>query len=269
MSPLFILSSQALVVFGGVAALAILLRKQLPARWSSWFWGGLAWIASQVLRMPLLIGLTLLFQQTGLIPANTDKTLVFLINLVILAGTSGPFEEIARYVVLKRAARQTRGWREAIMFGAGHGSVEALLLIGFGTLQSIILLLSADLVLTQSSALPAEQLAQARAQIDALRNLGPSAYLGGIERAFAICLHIALGVLVTRAVEFGQRRWLALAIVAHIAFNALAMIALRYGGVWAAEGALAIVAVAALAWVFKTRRTYNDATAPEIGAPFA
>jgi hypothetical protein len=48
------------------------------------------------------------------------------------------------------------------MFGAGHGSVEALLLIGFGMLQAITMLLTADVVLSQSAALPAEQVAQIR-----------------------------------------------------------------------------------------------------------
>lgn len=254
MQPFFFLALQALLVMGGALALALICRKRLPALWSSWLWGGGAWIASQLLRMPLLIGLTLLFQRVSPSPADVDPNQVFWVNLVILAGTSGPFEELARYFILKRAARKTRGWREAIMFGAGHGGVEAMLLIGFGALQSIVLLLTADTVLAQRAAIPAEQLVAIEAQIKAVREVGPMVFVGVIERAFAICFHIALAVMVTYAAEFGKRRWLIAAILAHIGLNAAALIGQHYGGVWAAEAVVAIAGIAALSWTWAQKR---------------
>jgi uncharacterized membrane protein YhfC len=248
-----------LAVVSGVAVLAVLLRRKLPASWASWWWGGLAWIASQVLRMPLLIGLTALFSRIGPSPDAVDPAQVFWINLVILAGTSGPFEEIARYVVLKTAAKRTRDWREAVMFGAGHGGIEAVLLIGFAALQSIVLVLTADQVLTQLGALPVEQQALVRGQIDAARAAGPETLIGALERAFAICLHVGLGVMVTRAVVHNKRAWLLIAIVVHIAANALTVIAQRFGGVWAAEATIAVIALAALVWVIRVRPRFGPA----------
>lgn len=259
MGPLVWIAALLVLVLGGVVALAVVLRRVLPASWASWWWGGLAWIASQALRMPLLIGLTALFSALGPEPGAVNEAQIFWVNLVILAGTSGPFEEISRYAVLKLAAKKTRDWREAVMFGAGHGGIEAVLLIGFSALQSIALLLTADVVLGQLSALPAEQQTLVRAQIDAVRAAGPMTLVGALERVFAVCLHIGLGVMVTRAVVHGKRAWLLIAIGVHIAANALTLIAQHFGGIWAAEAVIALIALGALLWVVRIRPRFGVA----------
>jgi uncharacterized membrane protein YhfC len=253
MTALFFIILQFVLVAGGVLLSAVLLRRKLPARYASWGWGALAWVSSQVLRMPLLIGLTALFQYTSLFPADADRTIVFWVNLIVLAGTSGPFEEIARYCVLTFGAKRTRGWREGVMFGAGHGGIEAVLLIGAACVSSLVLLTLGDTILAQQAALPAEQLAAVQAQIETARSAGPLVLVGVFERVFAMLFHIGMSVLVLRAVETGAKRWLALAIALHIGFNALAVIAQQYAGVAAAEAVIFLGGIGALIWTLRQR----------------
>jgi hypothetical protein len=63
-------------------------------------------------------------------------------------------------------------------------------------------------------------------------------FVGVLEGAFAICFHIALGVMVTRAVAARD--------VLHIAFNAIAVTAQRLGGVFAAEAVIGVGGVTTL-----------------------
>src|SRR5690606_30609338 len=66
--------------------------------------------------------------------------------------------------------------------------------------------------------------------------------LGGMERAFAICLHMALAVVVLKAVVARRLRWLVAAIAAHAVANASAAVTLQWYGPVAAELLLLVFA---------------------------
>lgn len=236
-----ILATQSVVVVGGVLALSVWLRRRLDTRWSTWGWGALSFVGSQAVRLPLLIGVTIAAQSSF---PDADPELVFWINLAVLCLTSGLFEESARYVVLRWVARKARSWNEAVMFGAGHGGSEAIIVVVLGAINVAVLLVMGDALLAQMEAAAPEQAAALRAQIDTVRTLPwLNAVLTIWERVMAVALHIALSTLVMRAVREG--RWLpwAVAVLWHAGFNAIALIALRYGGAVAAEGALTVASV--------------------------
>ena len=166
------------------------------------------------------------------------------------ALAAGVFEELGRvcgFALLRRIDRGPDGTGRALGAGVGHGCAEAVVVVGFGMVTSIVLSITvvnagaADSVLSQ---LP-EALRGAYAQrLDALVATPAPLYLLGIgERAVAIVLHIALSVLVWMAFSGRIGRWWILgAVLAHALCDAGA--ALYQGG--------AISVLAAEGWVLLT-----------------
>jgi len=98
-------------------------------------WGGLTFLVAQALRLPALTLLTFAARSTGL---ALDAEGEFALNLAVLSLSAGLFEEFSRYGVMRWGASHVREPREATMFGAGHGGVEAILLVGIGSLSNLL-----------------------------------------------------------------------------------------------------------------------------------
>lgn len=252
MSSILLFAAQAIVVFAGVIALAIVLHRRLPAPWRAWVWGALTFVASQVARLPILIGLTVLSQMLGLDFGQEGN---FWFNAAVLSFSAGLFEEMARYVVLRFLARDVRGWNGAVMFGAGHGGIEAILIVGIGSgIVNSYLLLNADVLLAQTRAAAPAAADQLQAQIEALRGVSAGIIAASlIERVFAIMLHIGLSVMVMRAVEGDGFKWVLAAIAIHAAANFAAVTAQRFGGIVVAEVIVAVFGLAVLAFTLSQR----------------
>lgn len=245
-------AAQAALVFAGVIALAIALHRRLPAPWRAWVWGALAFVASQAVRLPLLIGLTVISQTLGWDFGQEGN---FWSNVVILSFSAGLFEETARYLVLRVLARDVRGWTHAVMFGAGHGGIEAILIVGIGSgVTNLYLLANADLLLAQTRALAPAQADALAAQLAALRGVDAGLIAASlIERVFAIMLHIGLSVMVMRAVEGGGFKWVLVAMAIHALANFAAVTAQRFGGVIAAEVVVGVLGLAMLMYTLSQR----------------
>jgi uncharacterized membrane protein YhfC len=251
LSPILLFAVQALLVCAGVIALAIWLHRRLPAPWRAWIWGALTFVASQVVRLPILIGLTALSQTLGL---NFGQEGNFWFNAVVLSFSAGLFEETARYLVLRFLAKDVRGWNDAVMFGAGHGGIEAILIVGGSALSNLFLLANADALLTQTRAAAPAQADALAAQIEALRGVGAGLIAASlIERVFALMLHIGLTVMVMRAVEGGGVKWWLAAIAVHGLANLAALTAQRLGGIVAAEAVVGVFGLAMLAFTLRQR----------------
>jgi uncharacterized membrane protein YhfC len=256
-----LLTGQTLMVVLGVLLLGWWLHWQRAARPSTWGWGALAFVASQAVRLPLLIGITI---AAGPYFTDLDPEIAFWINFAILTTTSGLFEETARYVVLRYAARDARRWRDGVMFGAGHGGIEAILIFGFGLFSSLTLLLTGDALVAQLQATAPDQVGALQAQIDTVRNLEPWTLLLGIwERVLAITLHIALSLLVLRTVRDRHWIWWLVAAVWHAAFNGTALLVVRYAGIWQAEAALTLLSALSVYVIVRTRRDDGTPVADE------
>lgn len=224
--PTILLTLQAVIVLLGPVAFGWWLHRRLGARWAIWGWGALSFISSQVFRTPLLVGLTVLSNQSGV---QLTPSQIFWSNLVILTLTAGLFEETARYVVLRRFAKDARRWRDGVMFGAGHGGIEAMLIVGGAAINGLVVLQMGDTILAQTEASSPEQLPLVQAQVDLFRNLMWWQPLLAIwERVLAITFHISATLLVLRAVRGGGIRWWTAAVLLHTALNAVALIVLQY-----------------------------------------
>jgi uncharacterized membrane protein YhfC len=243
------------IVFFGVIAFAWWLHRRLHARWGTWFWGALAFGGSQVVRLPVLLLLTTLLPQIGL---RLDPEMAFWVNLAVLSLTSGLFEETARYLVLRFLDQDARGWRDAVMFGAGYGGIEAILFIIPTMINNIILLGGGDALVEQTRTIAPEQAQQLIAALQELRSVSWWLPLLAIwERVAAITFHIAASILVMQAVLRVAPRpvaWWGLAVLYHAAFNAASLLAGRVAGPVAVELVSTVFLVTSLYIIFRFRR---------------
>jgi len=184
--------------------------------------GALTFIASQVLHIPFLYGITALFKN-GMLPSPPESWSV-IFNAILLGLLAGIFEETARYILFKYIMKKSHTWEDAITIGLGHGGMEAIL-IGILAISTFAQM-TAMRTMTDFSSLgiPAEQIEAVKAQVTtywAQSSVMP--FFGFMERISAICLHIGLSVLVMYSVVSGQRKWFWFALLWHAFVDALAV----------------------------------------------
>ncbi len=177
-----------------------------------------------------------------------------IVNNVILLGVfggfmAGLFEETGRFIAFKTVLRRKR-WNDqnALMYGAGHGGVEAVILLSVGMIINVIFSLQFNA--GQSSAFGGLDAAQ-----QLINTPFWMIFVGAIERVSAVTIHITLSVLVWFAAKDGKKFWLyPLAIFLHLLVDAVAVILSRSGiNVWLIEGAvgaltIAFVLIAIVVW---------------------
>jgi uncharacterized membrane protein YhfC len=237
--------------------LGIYLVNRLQSGWKLWLIGAATFIISQIVHLP--------FNQYILNPIFGNLQLTIkgvpgnLLVALILGLSAGIFEECARYGMFRWWLKDVRSWRTAIMTGAGHGGIEAILLGG------IVLLAYLNMVAVRNSDLSnlnltPEQLEVTRQQIQIYWSIPwYDTLFGAIERSFTIPFHIMASVLVlqvfTRRPGKEQLGWLGLAILLHTMMNASAVfIASTWSG-YAAEAVLGMLAFLDIIIIFALRQT--------------
>ncbi|MGD8633137.1 MAG: YhfC family glutamic-type intramembrane protease [Anaerolineales bacterium] len=231
-------------------ALGIWMKKRFGLSWALFGWGALTFIASQVLHVP--------FNQIVLVPwivrlGFPESGSGLVIGSLLVGLSAGVFEELARYVVLRRWAGGARSWRSGLFYGVGHGGAEAIIFGGlalFAFVQAVALR-DADLV----ALLGAQQAALAQEQLGVYWSMSPGlALLGAVERFFALLVQMSAALMVVAAVARKERRWLVAAILWHTVVDAAAVYIMQRLGVYAAEAAVFIMALLALGFIFWARR---------------
>ncbi len=218
-------------------ALGVVLARRWRLSWGLFGAGAATFVASQFLHLPFNnLVLTPFVTERGMFAAGG---LAFIAAALLYGLSAGVFEEVARFVVMRRWVPDVRTLPNALMFGAGHGGGEAIILGGFvlyGFFQAVALR-GADLAKT----LPPEQVDIVAAQM-ALYWSMPwyKALLGAVERAGAICFHLSASAMVLQSVRRGGWGWLAGAVAWHTLFNAATLIVMDRWGVYAAEGTVIV-----------------------------
>lgn len=232
-------------LLGGAVAVALRIWKARPALLG---WGALCFIASQLVHIPVLVGLTAALKPLGA-ALSADQKLA--LNVVILGGTAGLFEELARWLFLRRL-RAPR-WQDALAFGLGHGGIEALLIGLLAPVQALVMLAFGDSILAKVGNDPATA-AKVREQVEGVRHL--TLLMGLVpawERAMAVVLHLALTGVVWLGVRRQKPSLLGLAILWHAVVDGLAVFAMSrgYGAINVELGmtAATVLSIAAIALV--------------------
>ena len=174
------LTAAYITSFLGMILLPIILwiyfTRKLALSWKLLLAGGLTFVASQVLHIPLVIAMGSFLQSVSL-----------LVNAIILGLLAGVFEETARYILFRRVLKNIKSWKEGILVGLGHGGTEALLLGILAAVGFANMMIYQNIDLSTVPSIPADQLELAKQQVAAYWS-APwyIALMGFVERIFAI-----------------------------------------------------------------------------------
>lgn len=140
---------------------------------------------------------------------------------------AGLFEETGRYLAFCFALKKYRAKNvNALMYGAGHGGFEAMVIAGLTMINNIVwsFMINNGRIAELTGSLTGDQLTQAQQSIGLLISTPSYQFLlGGVERIFAIILQISLSVLVWFAVKWKGKLYLyPAAILIHFAVDAAA-----------------------------------------------
>ncbi len=215
------------VTVGLILPAVLFIWALMKKCWIPFVLGLLAFIIAQLLiRLPLLSWLNA--HSTDYLMWSTLHPVVFALFLALTAALA---EELARFVAIRFFMRQ-RTWLSGVFFGAGHGGVEAVVLLG----------------------IPAVGLLAAAAPFAG----GAMLAVGALERIFAIMLHIGLSLLVLRSVKERQLRFLAGAIGIHLLADALVgilpMVVPPEWQLLVTESVIALIAIVLFVFTLRLKR---------------
>lgn len=204
----------------GFLAVALITRKYLKPL----LLGMLCFFVTQILlRLPLL---QLLSRSSDFLFFEGTQPLFF---GILLALSAGLFEETGRFVFMKLGLPKKNSWTTGVWFGLGHGGIEALLVYGLPVLM-----------------VPAAQ---------ASGNL----LVGGIERIFAVLLHVGMSLLVLYGMQKNQKRYYFLALLVHTFVDALVtIIPLCFGNnILLIEAALILISMVLFFYTLTLKRKWG------------
>ena len=173
---------------------------------------------------------------------------------------AGLFEEVGRFLGFRFLLGGLRAWKDGAAYGLGHGGTEAIMIGGLTNLNNFFYSLMINSGTFESSlgtALPASTLAFIK---NALISTSPYMFLaGGLERAMALVIQIALSLLVLFAVKSGRYVFLLYAVLVHALLDFPA--ALYQAGrmnIWAVEVMLLVFAGAAWYSIIRSKGAFRS-----------
>jgi uncharacterized membrane protein YhfC len=241
-----------IICFGLPIGLAVYFYKKERIALVAVAVGALVFLVTQVLiRIPILSYLSTLqwYQQMA---AN-----LFIIAL-FLSLTAGIFEEVGRYFGFKLFLKKHLSWKNGVAFGIGHGGIEAIVLTGLTYINNLVYSVMINTGTFDQAIAPLiepEIAGYIKAQL-----IDIPYYLflvAGLERAFAIVVHIVLSLVVLLAVTKGKTIYLLFAILLHTAVNLPAVMIPGLGyNILYAELYLLILAVIGCIFIKRSRESF-------------
>ena len=224
--------------------LGLLLWTRLKTKWVYFIIGGALWLVALVVRMPLNSTFSL-----WLVGNFSGASLIYL-GIAFPSLTAGIFEEGARWLAFRFAIKDHR-LENGLMYGAGHGGFESMLLVGVNVLGTAILAYFYPQTFTE-------------AQLTAI-SATPEwvVFIGVWERLAAMTFHIAMSVLVLESFRQKQAWYVGVAVGAHFFLNFAAVYAIQWGII---QSEIVVTAFAAVsAWyVWTTWKSYKAMPVPQV-----
>ncbi len=159
---------------------------------------------------------------------GTDKLQSNLLLYALYGGLAAAvFEETGRFIAFKFLMKKRNDRNNAFMYGIGHGGIEAIIIIGLGSISNIAtaIMINNGLMQTTLELLDEATKAATYEQLSQLWTL-PSYqfFLSGTERISAIALHIGLTFIMYRGVKYGENKNMFIAYLIHFIVDALTVI---------------------------------------------
>lgn len=240
-----------LVAVGLPVALCIIVKKKLHSALSPVFIGAATFVIAVNVLEASVHNLVL-----GSAAGETILNSTWLYALYA-GAMAALFEEFARLGAMKLLMKNKLTRENALMYGVGHGGIEAIISVGLLYLSNLItsVMINTGAIASAFVTLDADAAQTLAAQLSPLSSSPPLLFAAaGVERISAITLHICLSYFVYRAARYGEKRYFALALAAHFAIDAGTVLLSNYAGVAVLE-IVVIIAVALLA--LYTARLYR------------
>lgn len=148
---------------------------------------------------------------------------------------AGIFEETGRFFAFKNLLKKYNGNdMNSLMYGAGHGGIEALFILIFSMISNIIMAVMLNNNMAEQLISGVTDEVQLQTLYKAFETLAgtPSIdfLMAAIERLAAVAIHLSLSVLVWFAAKNGGKsfKFYPLAILLHTVVNAFAVILSKY-----------------------------------------
>ncbi|MGV8980789.1 YhfC family intramembrane metalloprotease [Clostridium sp.] len=207
-------------------AIVIYMYKKYGTSWKVVLMGAATFIISQpVLRLNILKALN------NSIWFNINVMQDYMLYSIFLGITAGIFEETARFICFKFFLKNKYQWHNGIVFGAGHGGVEALIFILPVCINNLIYSLSINSgkfeAMLTTSGIASNVIVQMKASL-----INAKSYLfliTGLERVFAIIIHIAMTLMVLYAIKYRKNIYLLYAILFHALLDSALGIFMHFG----------------------------------------
>lgn len=239
-------------------AVGTYLARRYRTGWGLFGAGAVTFVASQILHIPF----NALVEATILPEVGPGFSTTLVLVALFYGFSAGVFEEVGGYLTFRFWRKDARSWAEGLMVGAGHGGVEALI-VGLLFVVNMAVLIGISRGFFRGM-IPAELLPDVEAQVQALfASPWYELLLGGVERIFAILLHLGLSLIVLHAVRRRAIVWLLVAITWHALFNAVALVLSTLTSVLVVEGVLGLFALLSLALIWFWRDRWQAGDAPE------
>jgi len=194
-------------------ALAFYVKRRLNSDWRIFFIGCAMFLAS-LIRIPLNNYVSVAILGAGL----GQATMILLSAFPSL--TAGVFEEGARYIAYRFLVKE-HTLENGVMYGAGHGGIESIFLVGVSVLSMGVILL------TNPSLFPEWQL-QALAATPLYLP-----FVGFYERFMTIIIQIGLSLMVLESFRKKDLRYLAAAVLLHFFIDFSVLLVVGYGVLYA------------------------------------
>lgn len=196
-----------------IAALIIFKLKNKDVKLSYFFIGAATFVVFALILEQILHSLMLSTVQ--------NSGIVFYVLYGALCA--GIFEETGRFLAFKLFCKKENDPRASIMYGLGHGGIEAIVLVGITLISYAVTAVTVNALGTEAlfGVLPDDQRWAAEAQIAALADYDMvSTFVSLGERILAMVLHTSLSVIVFASIKMKGKLWLyPAAIVLHAFFD--------------------------------------------------
>jgi len=221
-----LLGLNALLMIGLPLLLGWFIHRWRSASWRLFVIGAVTFMLTQVVHIPFNY---VFFSSISDWLSNLPEMTTLFVTAALVGLSAGVFEEGGRYLTYRFWAKEARSWGQGLMLGIGHGGAEAIIL-GLLVATNITFLFGYRAGLFQTL-VPVEQSEQLIEITDQLL-LAPwiDSLLGAIERSFALCLHLALSLMVMQVFTRGSLIWLFAAIGWHALVDAAAVVSLDLWG---------------------------------------
>ena len=182
---------------------------------------------------------------------------------------AGLFEEVGRFVAMRFAMKKQLNLPNALMYGVGHGGIEAILIVGLASVSNLVtsIMINAGTLEASLGALDQATKEATLTQLSALWTT-PSYqfFLSGIERIVAVTRQIALSGLVFQAVKRGKKRYWFLAFAIHAGVDFVTVVAANYLNLVLVEVMLAVLVAGVVALTISLCKKNWDVVGFEVEA---